>query len=644
LIGDIVLTCSGGQAPGSGNVPAVGSTTPISTANITISLGTTVTSRLLSYASVNPIATLASNTSEAVLLIDEPGSGLPMGQYGVPASQTGGNYGPAAAQYLCGASGPGVAGTPNSAYGAGANGCVQYVQQAANGDIVASSSSTTVTPAPNMFAGIASGNQVTFNGIPILPPSSAGVARMFRITNIRINTNALAGGGLGGITPVLAYIGVSNVSVLIPNASPTVGFIQQGLTTALRNTSNTGGGGSSTENACSGPGAGSALQIVRFTENFGTAFKTRVAPTSATAGSGQAVSIQNIPGTIYGSESGFVTNLVTMSQYNATVGLADFGTRLKAVFNNVPSNVTLYVSTSNVTNLFTTVSPYGAIPAPAGNSTNSYAQLVLSETSSDAAGVTPAVSPTGYNLPSGTVVGGNAYQIGYAPVAVNAAGQGVAVWEVINTNPAALENFDFGVFISYSANAPAPTTSAATVTLSFAPTATEGAFPATGGGAGTNAQANMVLPRFSDNLSSASNLFTVALCTTNLLFPFITNQGGFDTGIAFMNTGQDPFGTSTQAGICTMNFYGNNAPAAVATPTIPAGNGNSSGPANTWAFLASSIAPNFEGYMIAICQFQFAHGYAFISDLGAQRLAHGYLALILTNGTSKRSATEALEN
>ncbi len=42
-----------------------------------------------------------------------------------------------------------------------------------------------------------------------------------------------------------------------------------------------------------------------------------------------------------------------------------------------------------------------------------------------------------------------------------------------------------------------------------------------------------------------------------------------------------------------------------------------------------SAAPGFEGYVIAHCLFQYAHGYGFISDLGAQKLAQGYLALIM---------------
>jgi hypothetical protein len=129
------------------------------------------------------------------------------------------------------------------------------------------------------------------------------------------------------------------------------------------------------------------------------------------------------------------------------------------------------------------------------------------------------------------------------------------------------------------------------------------------------------------------------------LFPFITNQVGFDTGVAILNTTLDPWGTAGQQGTCTMYFYGNNQPSPFVTPVIVPGQGINTAPAGNWAFMASTIAPNFEGYMIAVCNFQLAHGYAFVSDLGAQKLAHGYLALILTNGSGKRTtAPELLEN
>ena len=69
LIGDIVLTCTGGATPD-------GRVALIPTANFTVSFGTNVTSRLLNYNSLPTSSVTSPNTSEALLLIDEPGSGL----------------------------------------------------------------------------------------------------------------------------------------------------------------------------------------------------------------------------------------------------------------------------------------------------------------------------------------------------------------------------------------------------------------------------------------------------------------------------------------------------------------------------------------------------------------------------------------
>jgi uncharacterized protein (TIGR03437 family) len=43
----------------------------------------------------------------------------------------------------------------------------------------------------------------------------------------------------------------------------------------------------------------------------------------------------------------------------------------------------------------------------------------------------------------------------------------------------------------------------------------------------------------------------------------------------------------------------------------------------------TEAVPGFQGYVIAQAQFQMAHGYAFISDVGASKLAQGYLALVM---------------
>jgi hypothetical protein len=607
LVGDIVLTCTGGPTPTIGTV--------IPTANFTVSFGTNVTSRLLTYASLAP--TLATtNTSEALLMIDEPGSGLSIGPPGYLGAQT--NIGPGAPQTLCATTLGGA--IPASLVGAGTSqangGCQEYVWNnlTPGSDYVASLSSTSYTPPANLFAGVVQSNQVTFYGVPILPPTSPGVARIFRMTNIRINANALGGGGLAGTTQVLASVSISGpTSVPVNNPVQIAGFVQSGLSTSYRNIGNAGTQGSQNQNQCSSPNLG-AIGLFRFSENFGTAFKTRGAVG------------QNVPGAIYNTESGFVYTGVGGVSNGATAGLADFGTRLKAVFSSVPTGVRIFVSTTNVVNLTNLV---GTGP----NTATSYAALVINESTSDSSGI-PLVPASGFTTISNSITQVN----GYAELQVvnNTA---TAVWEVIGTNPATPENFDFGFWITYSgnpgANSPPPGT--ATVNLSFAPTATQGAFTAAAGAA---VSGTLPIPRFADT-STATNIFTIVTCTTSLLFPFVTNQGGFDTGIALMNTTSDPFGTKPQAGTCALNFYGQNAPPQYVTASIPSGNNTAS---TTYAFLASSIAPNFQGYVIALCQFQLAHGYAFISDLGAQKLAHGYLALILP-GTSARTANpEQLEN
>jgi hypothetical protein len=166
--------------------------------------------------------------------------------------------------------------------------------------------------------------------------------------------------------------------------------------------------------------------------------------------------------------------------------------------------------------------------------------------------------------------------------------------------------------------------------MSFAPVP-----PSFTASAGAAASGTLTVPRFAD-YSTAQSTFTIIQCTTSLLFPFVTNQAGFDTGVAIANTTSDPFGTKPQAGTCALYWYGQNAPPMFTTPSIPSG--NNIAPPGNWAFQASMIAPNFEGYMIAVCNFQLAHGTGIITDLGAQRLAYGYQALVLTNAiTSART-------
>jgi hypothetical protein len=602
--GDITLVCTGGApiAPGT-QIPQI---------NITLFYNSAVTSRLIPQSPVN-------NISEALLLLDDPGSGVPS-QYG-----TGVPFGVGASQILCT--------TPTT-------GCVEFAQTIAVGPgsstgiipgtlvNVASSSSTAPTSGlpgtgPNVFQGLVTGNQIQFFGIPFLAPVTTGISRSIRITNARVNATSLGGGSAAGATPVVASISITGATSLpISNATPTVGFVQGGLSASAS--------GSSNRNQCSSDTIVS-VNTLSFAENFPTAFKTRVAAqnnslyagqtlpgnaTGATAGTPN----QNIPGAILNSESNFVFNVT-----NGTAGLADFGTRLRAVFNNVPTGVRIFVSTVNVFNNGIPVPAPSPIGGSTGNTagTNGYAQLVTSETVSDGnagAGFFPAVTAT--------TNGPNNGNVPVAEVQI-ANGSGSATWEVVNTNPNANETLRFAVYESFSSNVAqnSPPPGTATVNLSFAP-----APPTFSASSGAAASSTLSIPRFIADPNAARNIFNINICRTILLYPYVTNIQGFDTGLAIANTTTDPFGTGAQSGSCDLNWYqGTNNPAKGTSGTIASG--------TIYTTLASTAVPGFNGYMIAVCNFQFAHGFAFVSDVGARNLAMGYLAVVIADpGTGSRVA------
>jgi len=606
LTGDIVIVCTGGVPLANGaQIPQV---------NIQIFLNGPVTSRLLGNGGV-------TNSSEALLLVDEPGSGLP-------------NYGGQQAQVACL--------TP-------ATGCVQFVGfttgpgGAAGGVPTTTNNTTAGTPgavAPNVFQGLVTSSSVTFNGIPVQPPVSSGASRIYRITNVRVSAQTISGGS-SNVLPVTTLVSASPANSLnLSQSSLTTGFIQPGLNaagTGLRNAGNTGGASATQFAQCNKQSVAFAT-IVQFQENFGTAFKTRFSP---------GVTAQNVPGVIYNSESNFIFPAFsnTVGGVTEIAGQADYATRLKASFSNVPAGVSLFVSTTNIVNTTTG-------PVPGGN--NSLAVLIANDTQSDGFGGVPAVQQTGTTGgSSGTLFG-----IFQVPLTTQANGtqSGTAVWEVVNTLPQAIEAMDFAVWLSYTpsltATTSSPATGALSVTLSFAPTETSGIYTLA---TGSVASATLLIPRFANNGAAALPFANISLCQTALLFPFITNAPGFDTGIAIANTSLDPFGTTPQAGGCTLNWFSGGSatpaatPACATTPTAPNCFPTVAAGAVGTA-LASTDVPGFTGYMIAVCNFQLAHGFAFISDLGTRNFAMGYLALVLPNppapggGTTRTTLPEALNN
>jgi len=644
---DIIIGCVGGQ-----NL-AVG--TPIPQATITVTLNAPVTSRLI--ASGDKYA----NASEALLIIDEPGANLPVL---VPG------YGTGAPQILCSTAGIGCAGVVGS-------GTIQAGFGALSGLTVPIACQAlpcpTVSTMPNVYQGVVSGSSVTFFGVPVLPPGTSNVQRTFRITNVRISSAGFSP-AVGNVNAVLANVASNNA---LPLATPTdtVGYVQTSMASSLSYSSSAK---YATYLQCLGnpiSSSASASTNLVFKELFSSAFKTRVVPLSNTSYAGQATNGssvgvtqqpgslsyteatgQSTPGALFAgnpintnSESDFIFPIgsggCTSSSITACAGLADFGTRLKAVFTNIPSGVSVYVAITNTPPASSTP------PTPVGGtSITSYAQLVSSELAPE---VTAAA--TGNVSFGGTA---NAVQI---PV-VN--GSAEAVWEVINANPNAIDTFSFPVYFAVavptSTVAAATAPSSAFVAMSYAPTPDVNGPGSTSNFSATGANVaqgyGYPIPRFQDAVSPLSAL-QINICQTALLWPYVvTGQVlGFETGIAVSNTTMDPFGSPNQTGSCNLWWYGQNynSSGAVASATVTpitygcdqAGAVGAAAcvgitgskviaPGQTWASTAGNLqavpANNYWlGYVIGVCNFQYAHGYAAITDIGVRNIISSYLALVM---------------
>lgn len=583
--GDVVISCTGGA------IPTLGSTLP--QVNISVTLTVNITSRLLN----DPI-------TEGLLFIDDPQQGAQS-----PCA-------PASGSTVC---------TP--------------LYAGAGGTAVDGSGLVR-----NVYQGVKQNdNTIVWLAVPINAPGSTA-QRIFRTKNVRA---AIAGTSAAN-GQIFASVSIQNppANLQLNNATVQVAFVQQGLSFSLR--SRSGGSFSGTDKQvglyqCDSfnkdladsntnkytSGNGRSFEV-RFREGYAASFKVRdVNGPLAEPGLQQSDPTSNNgvnPGTVtpdVGStvvESGFYNTNFTSTNGLNRAGRADHGTRLRVAFNNVPANIRLYVSAQALSNAAfvdgTTSSGGGESSAKMG----AYGVTTNNAGANVAAGtvlanpLSPAESTrSGGRYPAGAVDG-----LVELPVV---SGSASFTWEVFGQDPNTIDTASFAVAVAYrSSNNPALGT--ATVNGSFAPVSTVNKMSAT-----------EAIPHFADQ-STPNNGFSISTCLTTLLFTFTTNQGGFDTGVAIANTSADPFGTSPQTGNCELNYYGGTTGGGAApskqTTTTPVAGGS------TLVFTLSSggtngiaATPGFQGYIIAICNFRYAHGFAFISDVGAQKLAQGYLALIL---------------
>jgi hypothetical protein len=566
LTGDIYLTCQG--IVGSKPTPAG---TPMSQADISVSFpGTLSTSYVGSAGGL-----------DALLVVDDPAPGN---------------------QQVC----P----SPTDAYPA----CQDWGNNGAGFNLPAPQT----PPLYNVFQGIPGGpagplHSITFLGVPVDPPGTGTLT--YRITNIRIQAPSVPGAataGSGGIVPVLAFVATSSsTSVTIPSTQVTVGYVYPGLLFT-----GTGFEGPNFLQCLDYPDT--PVGTLTFNEGFPNSFKEEYP-----AGCNPSVSLVNCqtqPGLVYYYEGGL--NIPIPS--GGITGLATNATELTALLTNVPSGVYVCVDTTDTDAQGISATIVSPIVTP--NNCNDGQTEVLNTTSA-----APCTSETSS--------------------AAGTCGSAQVIWNVTSSNlaafPAALA---FNVYTLFNG---APASPAGSPTQNVTAYAQGGFWPQ------ESAWANGgPVPEFVVGFSPAApgvGLFSVSLCQTILLFPYVTDYYGFDTGIAISNTSLDntPVPALPQTGACTVAFYDDGGLSitigtAGDTPGYVNSNGtygaltpiNGSGlisPGQTWAFSLSETDTGYNsapgsgatGYAIATCNFQYAHGYSFVSDTGIRNFAAAYLALII---------------
>lgn len=276
-------------------------------------------------------------------------------------------------------------------------------------------------------------------------------------------------------------------------------------------------------------------------------------------------------------------------------------TQVRFQFTNIPSGVTVYLPNTAISTGNNQLTPVSGVSSTAADHING--------------GYTPGGPDTAYAGSYGAVAAGTD-----------------AIYSVTVQSLGTIDTLYIPFIVRYSSTSGLGTVS---VAGSLAPQAADKA------------------PRFTTAGGDPVNAFTVGACVTSLLFPYVTNYTGWDTGFAIVNTSKDtadgtpglPFNTTGQGGTCTISFFGRNAedssralPAAITTEEIPAGG------VWSWSLSAGNLETGYQGYAIAQCNFRLGHGYAFISDIGAETIAHGYLALVIpTAGGASRTGNQLVE-
>jgi hypothetical protein len=420
-VGDALVECTGGVPTPQGK--------PIPEYFVTVTLNTNIANRLMPE---------AAGLTDALLLIDEPFPAAPVPSYLQPVpSQPPQNLCAPLGSY-CAATGTG--GTPDP-----------YQTQ------------------PNVFLGKLSGTTELYWKIPIDPPGPS-FTRVIRLTNVRANVSQL------GFPPVL-HSTLVQANVALQGYYPLSLVVAVSPSDPLANViSSASISQCEPHNAVLLGGLGTAafdftIQAIEAIaeefkyRNYGTYLSGPVFPPPLVE--------QNVPYFPFQTETGFYSpSLFTPA---ATIGLADFGTRILISLGSVSAGTKLFVPTT-----ITLTGEYGE-GTPVGQ-----LQLVQANQNGNSE---PGYEPVAPTAMVGTTPVAEAYSSGTTVY---------AVYEVIYADPSVQETATIPVAVAFTK---APAVGVVNATTTLAPLSSVG-----------TASQSAPIPRFT-NLSTPETAYSITSCS-----------------------------------------------------------------------------------------------------------------------------------
>ncbi len=510
--------------------------------------------------------------------------------------------------------------------------------------VTASTGATEIASSGGGTATVA-GSTITISNVSI----PAIVATGLTISNIRVNASTIptvAGGTPANLSATTFISGANVTPVSLSPASP-LAYVLNGLGASVVSADPNG----TLTNRIATAAATVTNSISTYSTSTAFGVCSSLNTSSTTAG---------FPGFFVKVTEGFVNSFKPQGTIAASTGTesttvtqAISATRFKVTISNVPTGLNLYAPVEVYQSSSTSTT---AATSFAAATATAWAQISETATTSVAlaagSGNVPAAATTPNQFSSllsfpavltqNTLSGGYGIAAGLfqVPVSNNTA---TIVYEIGSQQSGAIDSFVIPVYMNESGGTLATQSTPMSAAVSFAPIAAATVYPAFAVGSST----------------TTSSLTTFTQCSTTLLFPFVSNASGFETGIAISNTTlkSTPTGflngisTSVQSGVCNLAFYGTGGtnPSVVQAPNPNEGGTAAYNSAESYAFtLSQALAVNsanpatFTGFMIAQCNFQYAHGFAYITygGLGTPNaIAMGYLAPIVGRGTTLGDST-----